>query len=65
VLEPGATRIDTIYRKVHVPRVKTDRSAGWFSELETINAGALPHGLTATELAGACWGSSRNRRCRV
>jgi HK97 family phage major capsid protein len=39
VLQSGATRIDTIYRQVHVPRVKTDGSAGWFSELETINVG--------------------------
>jgi HK97 family phage major capsid protein len=39
VLASGATRIDTIYRQVHVPRVKTDGQAGWFSQLETINAG--------------------------
>jgi HK97 family phage major capsid protein len=39
VLASGATRIDTIYRQVHVPRVKTDGSAGWYSEVETITAG--------------------------
>jgi HK97 family phage major capsid protein len=39
VLASGATRIDTIFRAVHVPRVKTDGAAGWFAELETINVG--------------------------
>jgi HK97 family phage major capsid protein len=39
VLASGATRIDTIYREVHVPRVKTDGVAEWFGELETLNVG--------------------------
>src|SRR5262249_21632111 len=39
VLASGATRIDTPNRVVHVPRVKADGSAAWFSELETINVG--------------------------
>jgi HK97 family phage major capsid protein len=39
VLASGATRIDTIYRAVHVPRVKTDGVAEWFGELETLNVG--------------------------
>jgi HK97 family phage major capsid protein len=39
VLASGATRIDTVFRAVHVPRVKTDGSAGWFAEMETINVG--------------------------
>jgi HK97 family phage major capsid protein len=39
VLASGATRVDTANRVVHVPRIKTDGSAAWFSELETINVG--------------------------
>jgi HK97 family phage major capsid protein len=39
VLASGATRIDTVFRAVHVPRVKTDGAAGWFSEMETLNVG--------------------------
>jgi HK97 family phage major capsid protein len=39
VLASGATRIDTIYRAVHVPRVKTDGAAGWYGEVETLTAG--------------------------
>ena len=36
VLASGATRIDTALRAVHVPRVLTDGTAEWFSELEEI-----------------------------
>jgi HK97 family phage major capsid protein len=39
VLQSGATRIDTIYRQVHVPRITGDGTAGWYSEVETITAG--------------------------
>jgi HK97 family phage major capsid protein len=39
VLASGATRIDTPNRVVHVPRVKTDGTADWFNELDTINVG--------------------------
>jgi HK97 family phage major capsid protein len=39
VLASGATRIDTPNRVVHVPRVLTDGTADWFSELDTITAG--------------------------
>jgi HK97 family phage major capsid protein len=39
VLASGATRVDTPYRVVHVPRIKTSGSAAWFSELETLNVG--------------------------
>ena len=39
VLASGATRVDTTYRIVHIPRVKTDGSAEWFNELDTLNVG--------------------------
>jgi HK97 family phage major capsid protein len=39
VLASGATRVDTPYRVVHVPRVKTDGAAEWFAELDTLNVG--------------------------
>ena len=44
VLASGATRIDTPNRIVHVPRIKTDGTAAWFGEMET---------LTSTEPTGA------------
>ncbi len=37
VLASGATRIDTINRQIHVPRVLNDGGADWFGELEEIN----------------------------
>jgi HK97 family phage major capsid protein len=37
VLASGATRIDTGQRQVHVPRVLSDGTAAWFSELEEIS----------------------------
>jgi HK97 family phage major capsid protein len=43
VLASGATRIDTPNRIVHVPRIKTDGTAAWFGEMET---------LTSTEPTG-------------
>jgi HK97 family phage major capsid protein len=39
VLASGATRVDTPYRVVHIPRVKTDGTAAWYSEAETLTAG--------------------------
>jgi HK97 family phage major capsid protein len=37
VLASGATRIDTPNRVVHVPRIKSDGTAAWWSELEVIS----------------------------
>jgi HK97 family phage major capsid protein len=37
VLASGATRIDTPNRVVHVPRIKSDGTAEWFNELDTIS----------------------------
>jgi hypothetical protein len=34
VLAGGATRVDTAQRQIHIPRVLTDGSAAWLSELE-------------------------------
>jgi HK97 family phage major capsid protein len=39
VLASGATRIDTVFRAVHVPRVTGDRTAGWYGEVEVLTAG--------------------------
>jgi HK97 family phage major capsid protein len=40
LLASGATEIRTSAKQVHVPRVLTDGTAGWFSELEEITEGA-------------------------
>jgi HK97 family phage major capsid protein len=37
VLASGATRIDTPNRVCHVPRIKTDGTAAWWSEMEVIS----------------------------
>lgn len=46
VLASGATRITTAQRQVHVPKVTSDGSAAWFSELDEITE----TGPTGTEL---------------
>src|SRR3954447_25932111 len=40
VLASGATEVRTSAKQVHVPRVLTDGTAGWYSELEEITEGA-------------------------
>lgn len=39
VLASGALRVDTDSHQVHVPRLTSDGSAGWFNELDDINVG--------------------------
>jgi HK97 family phage major capsid protein len=47
VLASGATRITTAQRQVHVPRLTSDGTAAWFSELEEITeAGPTGNELT-------------------
>jgi HK97 family phage major capsid protein len=36
VLASGATRVDTINRAIHIPRIKTDGAADWFAEMDVI-----------------------------
>lgn len=40
ILASGATEIRTSAKQVHVPRITSDDGAGWYSELEEIDAGA-------------------------